>query len=57
MRSGFRSTRNGMRMDALASELAVLKGRGVRPKYIYTIPTVQNPTGTSCRKQPAVSNS
>jgi 2-aminoadipate transaminase len=23
-----------------------LKGRGVRPKYIYTIPTVQNPTGT-----------
>ena len=23
-----------------------LKRRGVRPKYIYTIPTVQNPTGT-----------
>jgi 2-aminoadipate transaminase len=37
---------DGMRMDALASTLAELKGRGVRPKYIYTIPTVQNPTGS-----------
>lgn len=37
---------DGMRMDALASTLADLKGRGIRPKYIYTIPTVQNPTGT-----------
>ena len=36
----------GMRMDALASALADLKGRCIRPKYIYTIPTVQNPTGT-----------
>ena len=36
----------GMRMDALASALADLKQKGVRPKYIYTIPTVQNPTGT-----------
>jgi 2-aminoadipate transaminase len=36
----------GMRMDALASALADLKRRGIRPKYIYTIPTVQNPTGT-----------
>ncbi len=26
--------------------LADLKQRGVRPKYIYTIPTVQNPTAT-----------
>ena len=38
--------RDGMRMDALAAALADLKHRGVRPKYIYTIPTVQNPTGT-----------
>jgi 2-aminoadipate transaminase len=37
---------NGMRMDALAAALADLKGKGVRPKFIYTIPTVQNPTGT-----------
>src|SRR6202042_795243 len=36
----------GMRMDALAQELAALKARGITPKYIYTIPTVQNPTGT-----------
>src|SRR6185312_4185777 len=38
--------REGMRMDALATALADLRNRGVRPKYIYTIPTVQNPTGT-----------
>ena len=38
--------KDGMRMDALASALDNLKSRGVRPKYIYTIPTVQNPTGT-----------
>lgn len=36
----------GMRMDALAETLAALKSKGIRPKYIYTIPTVQNPTGT-----------
>jgi 2-aminoadipate transaminase len=36
----------GMRMDALASTLQDLERRGIRPKYIYTIPTVQNPTGT-----------
>ena len=38
--------KDGMRMDVLASTLADLKGRGIRPKYIYTIPTVQNPTGS-----------
>src|ERR1700723_3470225 len=38
--------RDGMRMDALAAALADLKRRGIKPKYIYTIPTVQNPTGT-----------
>ncbi|WP_315728370.1 MULTISPECIES: PLP-dependent aminotransferase family protein [unclassified Bradyrhizobium] len=37
---------HGMRMDALAAALAGLKARSIRPKYIYTIPTVQNPTGT-----------
>jgi 2-aminoadipate transaminase len=37
---------DGMRMDALAGSLAELKRRGITPKYIYTIPTVQNPTGT-----------
>src|ERR1700751_366133 len=37
---------HGMRMDVLADALEDLKRRGVRPKFIYTIPTVQNPTGT-----------
>jgi len=37
---------DGMRMDALSNALDDLKGRSVRPKYIYTIPTVQNPTGS-----------
>src|SRR5204863_1181240 len=36
----------GMRMDALDSALDDLKRRGILPKYIYTIPTVQNPTGS-----------
>ena len=38
--------RDGMRMDALSAALDDLKRKGIRPKYIYTIPTVQNPTGT-----------
>jgi 2-aminoadipate transaminase len=36
----------GMRMDLLADALADLKQRGIQPKYIYTIPTIQNPTAT-----------
>ena len=35
-----------MRIDALAAALEAIERRGVRPKYIYTVPTVQNPTGT-----------
>jgi 2-aminoadipate transaminase len=38
--------RDGMRMDALSNALDDLERRGTRPKYIYTIPTVQNPTAT-----------
>ena len=37
---------DGMRMDVLAATLDDLKAKGIRPKFIYTIPTVQNPTGT-----------
>src|SRR5712671_292990 len=37
---------DGMRMDALATALEDLKCGGITPKYVYTIPTVQNPTGT-----------
>jgi len=36
----------GLRVDALAAALEDLRHRGIRPKYIYTIPTVQNPTGS-----------
>ena len=36
----------GMRVDAVEAALKDLKSKGIRPKYIYTIPTVQNPTGT-----------
>jgi 2-aminoadipate transaminase len=38
--------RDGMRIDAVEAALEELKRRGIRAKYIYTIPTVQNPTGT-----------
>jgi 2-aminoadipate transaminase len=37
---------DGMRMDALSATLDDLKQRGIKAKYIYTVPTVQNPTGT-----------
>ena len=37
---------NGLRVDALAAALEDCKARGIRPKMIYTIPTVQNPTAT-----------
>ena len=36
----------GIRIDALRAILEDLRQEGTRPKYIYTIPTVQNPTGT-----------
>lgn len=38
--------RDGLRIDALENALQTLKAKGIRPKYIYTIPTVQNPTAT-----------
>jgi 2-aminoadipate transaminase len=41
----------GLRMDALATALADLKARSITPKYIYTIPTVQNPTATIMGEQ------
>lgn len=36
----------GIRMDALANILKDLKAAGTTPKYLYTVPTVQNPTGS-----------
>ena len=43
---GIEVDQDGMRMDQLSDVLEDLRARGVRPKYIYTIPTLQNPTGT-----------
>jgi 2-aminoadipate transaminase len=43
--------RDGMRVDAVATALDELAGRGIHAKYIYTIPTVQNPTGTILTEQ------
>lgn len=37
---------DGLRIDALAAILDDLAARGVTPKFIYTIPTIQNPTGS-----------
>ncbi len=37
---------HGMRMDALTAALDGLAAQGRRAKLIYTIPTIQNPTGT-----------
>ena len=42
---------DGMRTDAVAAALKELKSKNIRPKYIYTIPTVQNPTGTIMSEQ------
>ena len=36
----------GMRMDALEEALAHYAAQGITPKFIYTIPTIQNPTAT-----------
>jgi 2-aminoadipate transaminase len=37
----------GMDVDALEQRLRALRREGVRPKFIYTIPTFQNPTGAT----------
>lgn len=38
---------HGMRVDVLAERLASLKAQGIRPKFIYTLPTFQNPVGVT----------
>ena len=37
---------DGMRMDILEERLSELKAEGVTPKFIYTIPSPQNPDGS-----------
>ena len=36
----------GLKIDGLARIFEDLGRKGIRPKYVYTIPTVQNPTGS-----------
>jgi 2-aminoadipate transaminase len=36
----------GLKIDALGQIFEDLGRKGIRPKYVYTIPTVQNPTGS-----------
>ena len=43
---GIALDQDGMRMDALETALKDLTQKGIKPKFIYTIPTVQNPTGS-----------
>lgn len=43
---GIELDQDGVRMDALERALSDLASAGRKPKYIYTIPTVQNPTGS-----------
>ncbi|MBI2887018.1 MAG: PLP-dependent aminotransferase family protein [Chloroflexi bacterium] len=43
---GVETDDQGMRTDRLAQALDELRGRGKKPKFIYTIPTFQNPEGT-----------
>lgn len=43
---GIELDEKGMRMDALERSLSDLCERGRKPKYIFTIPTIQNPTGS-----------
>ena len=44
--AGIATDADGMVPEHLAEVLERLAGRGVRPRFLYTIPTVQNPTGT-----------
>ena len=37
---------HGLKVDALGNVLDGLKAKRIKPKYIYIIPTIQNPTGS-----------
>ena len=43
---GMKLDEDGIVIDALAAQLAELKAKGITPKFIYTIPTIQNPTAS-----------
>ena len=43
---GMKLDGDGIVIDALAQQLADLRKKGITPKFIYTIPTIQNPTAS-----------
>lgn len=43
---GMKLDGDGVVIEALALQLADLKAQGITPKFIYTIPTIQNPTAS-----------
>ena len=43
---GMKLDADGIVIEALADQLADLKAQGITPKFIYTIPTIQNPTAS-----------
>lgn len=43
---GIELDEGGMNLEHLRSVLTDLASKGISPRYLYTIPTVQNPTGT-----------
>ncbi len=43
---GMKLDAQGIVIDALAEQLAGMRDEGALPKFIYTIPTIQNPTAT-----------
>jgi 2-aminoadipate transaminase len=44
--AGMKLDADGIVIDALSQQLSDLKARGITPKFIYTIPTIQNPTAS-----------
>lgn len=44
---GLQMDDEGLKTDFLENELTKLKAKNVRPKFLYTIPTCQNPAGLS----------
>jgi 2-aminoadipate transaminase len=44
--AGMKLDSDGIIIDALADQLATLRSQGITPKFIYTIPTIQNPTAS-----------
>ena len=48
---GVSGDEEGMRPDVLDETIRNLKSKGIHPKFVYTIPSFQNPTGTDMSVQ------